>query len=567
MSAETEIEVSVVSEEDLEASRDSSSSPHHSEMLLQDKQRLGCNIPSHPFSFNVGKAALRPACNAHYTSFSISSILGRSESPTANVTAAVSIVRSSSDAERGSPPAATTSQKLVTSCESSPTERILSPSSLILTGGSSARSIVSQSTPETRNSNPTTGLSWSSGATTSPPSFTASGDHTNPLMGHQASANLAMLSRLGLVSSLIERYPIGVGGVFFPSTLQHLQQQHHSRLAAVASSALSNAGQSDASDTDGIRGVLPGNGGWPFPWRPTHGLQGLEHPSPSDVIGSHSRVSPPSGSYLKREDDDDNPSDDRLHRGRSPSTGDEVHEDLGDVDDGMDGDDGESPGSSGHHGSITAGGSSGGQNINGQDSNVKRKKKTRTVFSRSQVFQLETTFEMKRYLSSSERASLAASLRLTETQVKIWFQNRRNKWKRQLAAEIEASSMAHAAQRLVRVPILYHEASATNNTVATSSSVGQAPSATNPLTATSGPHSVGVSVGVGVGTSCVPCTTTPSIFYSPHAAVAAHHQHHHHHHHPPPPHVQAHTLLPHQVHPQPPPPPPPPPNSQVQSSQ
>ncbi|CAG9118596.1 hypothetical protein JYU34_019512 [Plutella xylostella] len=87
----------------------------------------------------------------------------------------------------------------------------------------------------------------------------------------------------------------------------------------------------------------------------------------------------------------------------------------------------------------------------------KRKKKTRTVFSRSQVFQLETTFDMKRYLSSSERAGLAASLHLTETQVKIWFQNRRNKWKRQLAAELEAANMAHAAQRLVRVPILYHE--------------------------------------------------------------------------------------------------------------
>nr|XP_056711812.1 homeobox protein HMX1 [Euleptes europaea] len=86
-----------------------------------------------------------------------------------------------------------------------------------------------------------------------------------------------------------------------------------------------------------------------------------------------------------------------------------------------------------------------------------RKKKTRTVFSRSQVFQLESTFDVKRYLSSAERAGLAASLHLTETQVKIWFQNRRNKWKRQLAADLEAANLAHPAQRLVRVPILYHE--------------------------------------------------------------------------------------------------------------
>ncbi|KAL5109822.1 Homeobox protein HMX3-B [Taenia crassiceps] len=64
-----------------------------------------------------------------------------------------------------------------------------------------------------------------------------------------------------------------------------------------------------------------------------------------------------------------------------------------------------------------------------------RKKKTRTVFSRSQVLQLEATFETKRYLSSVERVSLAQSLHLTETQVKIWFQNRRNKWKRQLVSE------------------------------------------------------------------------------------------------------------------------------------
>lgn len=44
--------------------------------------------------------------------------------------------------------------------------------------------------------------------------------------------------------------------------------------------------------------------------------------------------------------------------------------------------------------------------------------------------------------------------------MKIWFQNRRNKWKKIIAADIEAANMAnmaHAAQRFVRVPVLYHE--------------------------------------------------------------------------------------------------------------
>lgn len=63
-----------------------------------------------------------------------------------------------------------------------------------------------------------------------------------------------------------------------------------------------------------------------------------------------------------------------------------------------------------------------------------RKKKTRTVFTRSQVMRLESMFEAKKYLSSAERSQLASSLHLSETQVKIWFQNRRNKYKRNCSA-------------------------------------------------------------------------------------------------------------------------------------
>lgn len=60
------------------------------------------------------------------------------------------------------------------------------------------------------------------------------------------------------------------------------------------------------------------------------------------------------------------------------------------------------------------------------------KKHTRTVFSISQLDELEKVFQMQNYIVGIERTELAQRLRLTENQVKIWFQNRRIKAKKNL---------------------------------------------------------------------------------------------------------------------------------------
>ncbi|XP_037072791.1 H2.0-like homeobox protein [Pollicipes pollicipes] len=54
---------------------------------------------------------------------------------------------------------------------------------------------------------------------------------------------------------------------------------------------------------------------------------------------------------------------------------------------------------------------------------------TRAVFTNLQRKGLEKRFTMQRYITKPERRKLAETLGLTDSQVKVWFQNRRMKWR------------------------------------------------------------------------------------------------------------------------------------------
>ncbi|XP_059615147.1 homeobox protein unplugged [Phlebotomus argentipes] len=79
------------------------------------------------------------------------------------------------------------------------------------------------------------------------------------------------------------------------------------------------------------------------------------------------------------------------------------------------------------------------QSASGSSSKSRRR---RTAFTSEQLLELEREFHAKKYLSLTERSQIATTLKLSEVQVKIWFQNRRAKWKR-----VKAGLTSHGLNR------------------------------------------------------------------------------------------------------------------------
>ncbi|XP_061840572.1 homeobox protein Nkx-2.5-like [Nerophis lumbriciformis] len=88
------------------------------------------------------------------------------------------------------------------------------------------------------------------------------------------------------------------------------------------------------------------------------------------------------------------------------------------------------------------------------------RRRPRVLFAQAQVSELERRFKQQRYLSAPEREHLASALQLTSNQVKIWFQNRRYKCKRQRqdrGLQDAAAGPHHSQPRRVAVPVLVRD--------------------------------------------------------------------------------------------------------------
>ncbi|XP_069690449.1 H2.0-like homeobox protein [Periplaneta americana] len=91
-----------------------------------------------------------------------------------------------------------------------------------------------------------------------------------------------------------------------------------------------------------------------------------------------------------------------------------------------------------------------GSSVGGGSSSKRKRSWSRAVFSNLQRKGLEKRFQLQKYITKPDRRQLAATLGLTDAQVKVWFQNRRMKWRHSKEAKHQQSGASGSESRCTR---------------------------------------------------------------------------------------------------------------------